>query len=251
MAKQDGFHPVIGTLGKTTFYRTKDGYFAREKTSIAPGRILTDPAFKRQQDNMSEFSRAGKAGKLIRNTLNDVLKTAADKQIIRRMTTALMQVVKSDPVSSRGLRKVQNGNLQILKDFEFNGNSLLSGILKAPYSTVVDRATGILTVDFPSFIPDASIKAPVGTTHFQLIAAAGEFDFENEKGNSDVKTGNPILLNKTATGPLSFMLNVTPGSVHTLFLICGIAYYEEVNGEMHQQTSGAYNALKILDVNTI
>lgn len=251
MAKQDGFHPVIGTLGKTTFYRTKDGYFAKEKSNVPAGRMFNDPRFERQRDHIEEFSRAGKAGKLIRDSLNTELLTMSDKKLLRRMTALLLQVVKSDPVNGRGKRTVEDGDLSILKDFDFNDNSVLSAIFKAPVTVNYDRSLGIVTVDHPSFVPGEQIKAPVGATHFKLITGAGEYDFKNGVWLSKLSYSNLIPYNKIATGDISLSANITPDSDKAVFIFRGINYYEEVNGVQHLLTSGAFNALKIVEVNTI
>jgi hypothetical protein len=52
-----------GTIGDITFFKSKDGYIAREKSSISKERIQNDPAFQRTRENGAEFGRAGKAGK--------------------------------------------------------------------------------------------------------------------------------------------------------------------------------------------
>lgn len=251
MAKQDGFHPVIGTLGKTTFYKTQDGYMARGRTKISAERIAKDPAFKRLRDNMQEFGRAGRAGKVMRTPLSSLLKTTSDKRLIRRMTAEMMKVVKSDSTNRRGSRTVQKGNLALLREFDFNANSLLSVILTAPFAKSVDRAAGTLSVEFQPFIPDDLVKSPVGSTHFKIITAAAEFDFENGKGTADIKESPLVPLGKTPTNLISITCNVPPNSTHPLFLFCGIVYYEEVNGELDLLTGGAFNALQIVEVNTI
>jgi len=40
MAQQKGILPLKGTIGNITFYKSKDGYLAREKTSINGNRLL-------------------------------------------------------------------------------------------------------------------------------------------------------------------------------------------------------------------
>jgi hypothetical protein len=63
MAQQKGIIPLQGTIGNITFYKSKDGFMAREKGSLDASRIATDPAFQRTRENGAEFGRAGKAGK--------------------------------------------------------------------------------------------------------------------------------------------------------------------------------------------
>jgi hypothetical protein len=251
MAKQDGFHPVIGTLGKTTFYRTQDGYIAREKSRLNAERIATDPVFKRTRENMAEFGRAGKAGKTMRTTLKTVLHNNSDKRLLRRMTAELMKVLKTDSTHRRGSRTVFNGDQGLLRGFEFNANSLLSVVFTAPFTDTIDRVAGTITTQIPTFIPDECVKSPSGSTHFKLIIAGAEIDFDNNTGAADKQESDWIPLGKTPTNPINIVCHVTPNSPLPLFLVCGIAYYQEVNGEMELLTSGAFNAVQIVEVNTI
>lgn len=66
MAQQKGIIPLKGTIGNINFYKSKDGYLAREKTSVNAERIANDPAFVRTRENGAEFGRAGRAGKVLR-----------------------------------------------------------------------------------------------------------------------------------------------------------------------------------------
>ena len=66
MAKQKGIIKLEGTIGDITFYKSQDGYLAREKGGIDANRIASDPAFQRTRENGSEFGAAGKAGKMLK-----------------------------------------------------------------------------------------------------------------------------------------------------------------------------------------
>lgn len=61
MAKQSGILPLEGTIGNISFFKTKDGFLARQKGGVSAQRIATDPAFARTRENMAEFTKAGKA----------------------------------------------------------------------------------------------------------------------------------------------------------------------------------------------
>ena len=63
MARQRSIIKLDGTIGGITFYKSKDGYLAREKGGVSADRIKNDPAFQRTRENGAEFGRAGKAGK--------------------------------------------------------------------------------------------------------------------------------------------------------------------------------------------
>ena len=51
MAQQKGIIKLDGTIGGITFYKSKDGYLAREKGGVSADRIANDPNFQRTREN--------------------------------------------------------------------------------------------------------------------------------------------------------------------------------------------------------
>jgi len=117
MAKQTGIIKLKGTIGGISFYKTADGHLAREKGGVDGQRIANDPAFQRTRENGSEFGRAGKGGKIIRNAIRLLLQNAKDKRVVSRLTKALVAIIKTDTTNERGLRTLQDGNLELLLGF--------------------------------------------------------------------------------------------------------------------------------------
>ena len=81
MARQKGIIKLKGTLGDITFYKSADGYLAREKGGIDAARIATDPKFQRTRENGEEFGTAGKAGKMLRTAIRGLLQNVSDNRI--------------------------------------------------------------------------------------------------------------------------------------------------------------------------
>jgi len=96
MAKQKGVIKLDGTIGDITFYKSQDGFLAREKGGVPADRIKNDPAFQRTRENGSEFGRAGKAGKVLRNAIRNLLQNTSDSRMVSRLTTQMLKVVKAD-----------------------------------------------------------------------------------------------------------------------------------------------------------
>ncbi|RBP30971.1 hypothetical protein DFR65_104230 [Oceanihabitans sediminis] len=245
MARQTGIIKLKGTLDDISFYKTSDGHLARIKGGVDANRIANDPAFQRTRENGSEFGRAGKAGKLIRNAIRVLLQNAKDKRVVSRLTKELVAVTKTDAINSRGERTVQDGNLSQLMGFEFNLNGKLASTLFAPYSVVFDRVSGSADVTLAAFSPTMRIAAPAGTTHFNIVMGAAEVDFVNETFVFEMDdTG---ILPYTAPDTASLALNAAMPANSTLpvIMVVGVAFYQEVNGEMYPLKNGAYNSLSV------
>jgi hypothetical protein len=248
MAKQKGIFPIKGTLGNITFYKSKDGYLVREKGGVDAQRIASDPAFQRTRENGAEFGRACKASTLLRNAVRTLSQNASDSKMISRLTKEMMKVIKTDQVSPRGLRNVIDGEAELLQDFEFNNNSKLSATIYAPYTGVIDRLSGTLSVDIPPFVPANMIAAPVGATHFRINAAGAEIDFEGNLYVVNTQSTPELPWDNVLTDVISLSNAVTANSTHPLFLVLGIEFFQEVNSTMYPLKNGAFNALSLIKV---
>jgi len=248
MAKQKSIIKLDGTIGDITFYRTKDGYMAREKGGVSGERIMNDPAFQRTRENGAEFGRAGKAGKTLRNSIQSLLKTTADSRMVGRLTKEMLRAIRKDTVNSRGLRTVTDGDVELLQNFEFNINGKLSTTLLTPFSTTLDRVAGEANIDIPPFVPINSINAPTGSTHYQIVSAGAEVDFENENSVSVYSETSILPIDSTMSSAVQLQNSLTAGSVLPMFLVMGIVFYQEVNGEQYILKNGAYNPLQIIKV---
>ena len=249
MARQKGIIKLKGTIGDITFYKTQDGHLAREKGGIDADRIKNDPAFQRTRENGSEFGRAGKAGKVLRTALRVLLLNSADSRMVSRLTQSMVKVIQADAVNERGLRNVIDGEAELLAGFEFNIRGKLGTSLFAPYTGGIDRVTGEITVDIPSFIPSNMIAAPGGTTHFKIISAGVEVDFENETFIEQHAETAILAWDATPTAVINQVNTVTPNSTKPLFLALGLEFYQQVNGSMYSLKNGAYNPLALIQVN--
>jgi hypothetical protein len=248
MAKQKGIIKLDGTIGGITFYKSQDGYLAREKGGVSADRIANDPNFQRTRENGEEFGRAGKAGKLLRNSIRAMLQNGSDSRMVSRLTQKMVEVIQEDTTNPRGLRNVIDGEAELLEGFEFNISGKLGTTLYAPYTSTIDRVAGTLAVSIPAFVPINMIAAPGGATHFKIVSAGTEIDFENETFVMATSESAVLPWDTTATALLNLSNAVTANSTHPLFLALGIEFFQEVNGQMYPLKNGAFNPLALVKV---
>ncbi len=232
MARQKGIIKLKGTVGGITFYKTQDGHLAREKGGVDASRIKNDPAFQRTRENGSEFGRAGTAGKVLRTSIRALLLNSADNRMVSRLTQAMTRVIKADATSIRGERNVIDGEAELLEGFEFNIRGKIGTSLFAPYTPTIDRVTGQIKVVIAPFIPSNMIAAPSGTTHFKVISAGAEIDFEMETFVSLNSASAILPWSLLPTVAITQTNTVTPASTKPLFLVLGIEFFQQVNGTM-------------------
>lgn len=251
MAKQRGIIKLEGTIGDITFYKSQDGFLAKGKGGIPKDRIENDPSFARTRENGAEFGNAGKAGKTLRTSFRGLLQNASDNRMVGRLASKMVEVVQADATNPRGLRNVIDGEAELLEGFDFNKNGKLGRTLYAPFTAAIDRVTGALTVDIPSFVPANMVAAPGGTSHFKIISGGAEIDFENETFVVDTNETAILPWDNTATAVINLANAVTANSTHPLFLALGIEFYQEVNGIKYPLKNGAFNALNLVKVSGI
>lgn len=248
MARQKSIIKLDGTIGDITFYKSKDGYLAREKGGVPADRIRNDPAFQRTRENGSEFGRAGKSGKVLRNSIRALLQNSSDSRMVSRLTQQMVKVIQMDETNPRGQRNVIDGEAELIQGFDFNINGKLGNTLYVPINSTLDRVTGAATVDIAAFTPSVDIAAPGGTTHFKLVSAGMEIDFENETFNTASSETAILPWDNVQSAAVNLDNALTANSTKPLFLVLGVEFYQEVNGEKYPLKNGAFNALQVIKV---
>ena len=132
---------------------------------------------------------AGSTGKFLRDALRSLMLDASDTYVTSRVTQLMMKELGLDTASARGSRQPSIGlatadGKALLNGFNFNANSVLSGVLFKAFS--VDAATGIITIN--NLIPQKDIAYPSGATHLSITGAMANIDFTN--GTSDLQITN-------------------------------------------------------------
>lgn len=251
MARQKGIIKLKGTIGDVSFYKSKDGYLAREKGGVDKERIRNDPAFQRTRENGSEFGRAGRAGKLIRDSFRLLLQNASDSRVTSRLTREILRAIKADATNIRGERTITAGDVNLLSGFDFNNNSILGSTLFVPLRTTLDRAGGAHQLSLPAFVPSSSIAYPPGATHCKLVLGGAELDFGNGSFVFDRAESAEIVLGPQQESSFDLTLAMTASSTDDVMLVFGIEFLQEVNGVRYPLRNGAFNPLAVVVVDRV
>jgi len=242
--------PVVklkGTIDQLSFYKSQDGFMARQKGGVSGDRLKSDPKFDQTRRAMSEFSIAGKAGKALRSTLNNELGKAADNRVASRLTRALVAVLKTDTVSDFGFRKVENGDLTTLTGFEFNTQVPFSAAIKVPFAPNVDRATGQVSINLASHLPKRDIGAPDNATHYSFFAAAVAMDFATGEASVARQSVAALPWNTTPTTASNISLALPAESPFPVLILLGVEFSTLINNKQYPVSKGL-STLQVLDV---
>lgn len=248
MAKYRSIFKIEGTIGDVTFYKGKNGYYVRNKTSVNKNRILTDPKFARTRENLSEFGHTATMGKYIRQAISGLLADAKDSHTSSRLTQVLSKVKNEDLSSARGQRKVITGLATAagkawLKGFNFNANANLDSVLMAEYT--LNPSTGELVI--ADLVPSQQLDIPDGATHVGFSTAFLNLDLETNTKDLQVSPVSNLPINTTPT-----TVTLTPPAPATGsgldFYFLKVAFFQEINATQYPLNNGAFNALQLIEV---
>jgi hypothetical protein len=248
MARQNGILKIKGTIGGMTFYKSQDGDLVREKGGVSGDRIANDPAFVRTRENGAEFGAAGKAGKLLRDSLRPLMLNAADGRVTSRITQTMTDLLKLDTTSVRGLRTPAVGlagapGKALLKGFNFNNSAILGSVLFKPFA--VNTTTGVITIT--GLVPINDIAFPAGATHMTITGGYGNINFAT--GVMAVNLTNAVNLPINATaGTVTLTPTAVPAGTGTKVYMLKVEFFQLLNGVQYSLKNGAYNALAIVEV---
>lgn len=248
MARQKGIIKLKGSIGDISFYKTQDGFLAREKSGVDAERIANDPAFLRTRENGEEFKSTAAAGKMLRDAIRPLLMNSADNRAVSRLVKLMTSIKNMDTTSVRGKRNVgaaigSASAKALLKGFDFNIRSGLGTVLFKPYS--VTPGTGEIKI--PSLVPINDIISPPGSTHVSIKGSRARIDFVS--GRAEVHESNVVSLpiNGLATSVVLTPAGVPSGTGTDIFLL-QIEFFQEVNGVQYTLNNGTFNALAIIEV---
>jgi hypothetical protein len=233
--------PIISSLLKTKTMAKK-----ASTGGVSANRIKNDPVFERTRENMAEFSRAGKAAKLLRNIFRDVTINAKDIITQARLVKVTSRIVISDPVNERGARTVNNGDVMQLRNFHFNERAGIEDVLFVRCPVNFNRVSGEVTINIPSFVPRQSVEQAKGATHIRIVAAAAAINFDTEQHEYAMQATPELQYNPDPTQAITLMLALPANSKDTVIVVLGIEYYQRVNSRSYALKTGEHNATSII-----
>jgi hypothetical protein len=263
MSKQKGLIKLEGNMGGVSFYVADGKFLARVANGPSKERIASDPAFKRTRENNMEFGGSAKIAKSLRIALSSVLQTMGGSRLVSRLT-GFFKSINSKGTGIRGQRAIAlSSHMQDLVGFNLDKKSSFSSVCSIPFTFTNHPDRNVGTIDFGSFVPENSISAPTGATHFRLVTALGTVsdylynasskEYEPTKPASDglgiveyspmiFLDATPVTLNLVATLTGSPVIPTKVSAVQTV----GIEFYQEVSGQFYSLAQK--NSMKIVNV---
>lgn len=252
MARQTDIVLFTGLIGGLSYYKTKKGeYFVRRKSGVSRERIMTEPVFARARENITEFRTATLAAKLFRRAFAPFFEHNPDKWVSSRLTGRMVKVIQGDAKHARGRRRVGDGDLSLLEDFQLNKKANLTSVIRPHFTTSVDRTAGTLRIDIPSLIPARQISSPAAATHYRLRSGAAAIDFDNNTFSADFSESEIFPIGEDRHAPFHLTHTLPHASRHPMFLILGFEFLKRINGAFCRLEDAGHHAMAIVKADAV
>lgn len=221
---------ISGKVGDLVFCRTGNGVVVRSCTNtLTKKRVQTDPAFARTRENMAEFGRAARYGRLIRNSFQPLINDRWRRELTGRVVRQIRQAFEADTDHQRGQRDFCAAGLQVLEGFEFSKDHRFRNLFPVPVSVRVGkkRDSVIMTSDY--FVASPIFNLPAGADHYQVVLVAASIVFES--GSTAVNSASTsFLVPDKKKRRISLKCSVQGLSGAILLVGAGIRFARDVNG---------------------
>lgn len=236
MAKQMSVLTLSGNIGRINFFKNRSGFQAREKGGVPKSRIMTDPKFARTRENIAEFTINAAASRILKDAIRPAIQRFKDARMHLRLTSRMMQVLKSDPVNVRGERQVAEGDWGLLKGLEMNGMTPLSSTLKMAYT--LNDGPAEWGIDVPAFIPKDDVLIPEGATHMRIILAGASVDFATGEKSFEIAQSAEVPVATPSAGLSLAVQKASLPQSHKIVLV-GVEFLQVVNGDYYPLNNGS------------
>jgi hypothetical protein len=157
---------ITGRIKNLVFYKLRDKYYVRS----VPGKVKQTKATK---NCSTEFAKASRLGKCLRQQLLPAIPFPADNSMQTRLVSVLFQWLRSGYDSAK-----PDTEVQFVSNFPFTEGCSIRERWKVALQ-VTKPEEDMLQLTVPAFVPAKSLSAPSGTVTVKCNIAATACNVEN------------------------------------------------------------------------
>ncbi|MES2652632.1 MAG: hypothetical protein V4663_12890 [Bacteroidota bacterium] len=123
MAIQQGIISLSGKVGDLIFSNRKGKHIAKKKSLVPMNQT------EATKKSSSDFGVASKAAARLRRSFAPFIEKYGDTTLVSRFTKHMLKVFKTIPADFIGHKQLNQGDVGIFKDFQFNASARLDSLL--------------------------------------------------------------------------------------------------------------------------
>ena len=246
---QSGLLQMLGPTQNMSIYRKRNGeYGLRRKGGPTAKRFAKDPNYAQARINTSEFGQAAKGSALIRRAFRAMMPKVANDELHSRLTKVCKDIINSDAVHERGSRMLMNGDLSLLREFNFSPAGKFRRIVSIPLQHTVDRTTGTVSIGMPVFAPADAIRFPKHATHARLKMGVAVLNFGEETFTFVSACSTPIPKGRKPNSPEDLTLQIPARTSDPLFIAMAVEFLTLEKGAFGPVTDSQFNLMQMTGV---
>ncbi len=246
---QSGLLQMLGPTQNMSIYRKRNGeYGLRRKGGPTAKRFAKDPNYAQARINTSEFGQAAKGSALIRRAFRAMIPKVANDELHSRLTKVCKDIINSDASHQRGSRMLMNGDLSLLREFNFSPAGKFGLIVSIPFQHTVDRTAGTVGISMPAFAPADVIRFPKHATHARLKMGVAVLSFEKEMFTFESACSIPIPKGRKPINPEDLTVQIPAGTSDPLFIAMAVEFLTLEKGAFCPVPDSQLNLMQLTGV---
>lgn len=226
MAKYDSLFTIHGTIDGLTFRETAEGKIVGAKTGPTREQVLSSDRFTLTRYNAAEFKQSVQAATLLRRALDEALEGLRCTSLNGHVNGLLHRLTRSDTVNDFGQRCASAGDIQVLKDFEFNRQLGFSDAAGGAIEHQLDGNRGVSTVFVAPYQAYKKKAFNREATHFRLVSGVVAIDFTNRRYQRQLVFSELLPLSRKTPRTLELCSKVPVQAGQAMVQVLGIQLFE-------------------------
>ncbi|MBD8489301.1 hypothetical protein IFO69_11140 [Echinicola sp. CAU 1574] len=170
MGKLSGVLKFVGSLSDITVVKRGNEFIVRKKKpKIGKKKYKKDPAYVESRKMNDEFGRASSLATAFRRFLEPECDGLVLGYLHSRLSAAFRKVMLTDQAHKRGIRKLFDGELELLKGFEIAKTHRVAACYYDLPDTHLVSDSPMMRFDFSKSTALIKDKVPKAASHFELV----------------------------------------------------------------------------------
>ncbi|WP_157263814.1 hypothetical protein [Pedobacter sp. Leaf176] len=153
--------------------------------------------FKKQQTEASkkssrDFGSASRNAAYIRKAFAPMVKLYAYDDLLNRLNKRFIEIFKTIPAEQAGVKRLTDGNLALLKGFEFNSSKPLEKLWLSETDLRIE-ADGLVKLILPEGEIKAVLKSHPKATEARLQLMGFHFDLDDTRGYEILEVNDLVI----------------------------------------------------------
>ncbi|QXU42958.1 hypothetical protein [Pedobacter sp. D749] len=220
MASQNGIIKINGQLGDLVFYKRGNTDVVRQK---AAHKQQTEASKKSSRD----FGTASRNAAYIRKAFAPLVKLYAYGDLLNRLNKRFIEIFKTIPAEHAGNKKLIDGNIALLKGFEFNSSKALEQLWLRETVLCIEP-DGLVKLILPKCELKSLLKPHPKATEARLQVMGFHFELDDQGGYEIMEVNDLVIpLSDSHFSKTALTLQLNHQGDKALIFAMGISFFTD------------------------